>query len=96
MKKEYLAIFVLPKPTYEHAKIAEVIKEASKGDFKQFSLPGGIAYVFSSEIKPWNLTFSTILHNTDSVLIVEIGEEVTHGGFGAVSGWLNTHRPRRD
>lgn len=95
MKKQYFAIFNLPKPTYEHAQIAEVIKQVSAGDFRQFSVPGGIAYVFSSETRAWDISFSRILLNTDSVLIMEIGEEVIHSGFGSMSGWLNTHRPRR-
>lgn len=95
MKKEYFALFSLPKPTYEHAKIADVIREVSGGEFKQFPAPGGIAYVFSSETKPWNLSFSTILLNTDSVMIIEIGEEVATSGFGAMAGWINARRPRK-
>lgn len=91
--KEYLAVFSLPKANNEHAKIADVIRDASKGDFKQFPVPGGIAYVFASEVKPWNISFSKILMNTDSVFIMEIGEEFDMQGFGAMKGWLNSHRP---
>ena len=95
MKKEYFAIFNLPRPTYEHAKIVDVIRTISDGDFKQFPVAGGIAYVFSSDTKPWNVSFSKILLNTDSVAIMEIGEEFSHAGFGALAGWLNARRPRK-
>jgi hypothetical protein len=95
MKKPYFAIFGLPKPTYEHAKIVEVIRAASNGDFKQFPLPGGMGFVFTSEELPWNLSFDRILMNTDSKLIFEIGSNVTHQGYGAAAGWLNSHFPRQ-
>jgi len=95
MKKSYLAIFGLPKPTYEHAKIVEVIRAASGGDFKQFPVPGGMGFMFTSDELPWNLSFSTILMNTDSVLIAEIGTNIHHQGFGAAAGWLNSHFPRK-
>lgn len=93
--KHYFALFNLPKVYPEHAQIVEVIRNASKGDYKQFPVPGGIAYVFATELKPWEISFSKILLNTDSVLIMEIGEEVAHSGFGAMGGWLNSHRPHR-
>ena len=95
MKKPYLAIFGLPNPTYEHAKIVEVIRAASGGDFKQFPIPGGMGFVFTSEELPWNLSFDRILMNTDSVLVTEMGENITHRGFGAAAGWINSHFPRR-
>lgn len=93
--KHYFALFSLPSPTYEHAEIVSVIRAASKGDFKQFPVPGGVAYAYSSELKAWEISFSKILLNTDSVLIMEIGDEVSHAGFGAFGGWLNSHRPRK-
>ena len=93
--KPYLAIFGLPKPTYEHAQIIEVIRAASNGDFKQFPIPGGMGFVFMSEILPWNLSFGKILMNTDTLLITEMTENITHRGFGAVAGWINSHFPRR-
>lgn len=93
MKKLYFATFNLPKPHAEHAKIVEVIREASAGDFKQTVVSGGVAFAFASEIKPWNLSFSKILHNTDSVMIFEIGEEFDIRGYGAIQGWLNARRP---
>lgn len=93
--KPYLAIFGLPKPTYEHAQIIEVIRAASKGDFKQFPIPGGMGFVFSSDTLPWNLSFDKILLNTDTVLITELTENITHRGFGAASGWLNAKFPRK-
>lgn len=95
MKKEYFAIFRLPAPSHEHAKITDVIRDVSNGDFKQIAVPGGIAYVFASETKPWNISFSRVLMNTDSVMIFEIGQETEFSGFGAVKGWIDSHRPRR-
>lgn len=91
--KEYLAVFSLPAPTREHAGIVEVIRAASKGDFKQFAVPGGIAYVYASDLKPWEMSFSKIVMNSDSVFIMEVGQEYTMQGFGAMNGWLNSHRP---
>ncbi|MFN3295218.1 hypothetical protein [Caldimonas sp.] len=95
MKRCYLAIFGLPKPQPEHAKIVEVIRAASGGEFKQFIVPGGIGFMYESEELPWNLSFSRILHNGDTKLIVEIGEKVLLEGYGAAQGWLNTRRPRQ-
>ena len=95
MKKPYLAIFALPKPTHEHAKIIEVIRVASSGDFKQFPIPGGIGFVFTTEQMPWHLSFDEILMNTDSMLITEMGENVANRGFGAAAGWINSHFPRK-
>lgn len=94
-KKPYLAIFGIPGPTSDHLKIVEVIRVASKGDFKQFPVPGGMGFMFTSEMPPWNLSFDRILLNADSKLIVEIGANVTHQGFGAAAGWLNSHFPRK-
>lgn len=52
MKRCYFALFNLPKPQREHARIVEVIRAASVGDFKQFIVPGGIAFVYESEELP--------------------------------------------
>lgn len=95
MTKLYFAIFNLPKPQAEHAKIVEVIREVSSGDFKQTVVSGGVAFAFASETKPWHLSFSKILHNTDSVMIFEIGDEVVISGYGAIQGWINAHRPHK-
>ena len=95
MRRCYLALFGLPKPQREHAKIIEVIRNASGGDFKQFIVPGGIGFMYESENLPWDLSFSQILHAGDTKLIVEIGEKVQLDGYGAAAGWLNTRRPRQ-
>ena len=95
MKRCYLAIFGLPKPQREHVGIVDVIRAASGGDFKQFLVPGGMAFMFESETLPWHLSFSQILHTGDTTLIVEVGENVLLDGYGAAAGWLNTRRPRR-
>lgn len=95
MKRIYLAIFGLPKPQREHAQIVDVIRAASGGEFKQFIVPGGIAFMYESEQLPWNISFSKILHTGDTKIIVEVGEKVLLEGFGSAEGWLNTRRPRR-
>jgi len=95
MKRMYLAMFWLPKPQREHAKLVEVIRAAAVGDIKQFPITGGVAFMFESEVLPWNLSFSKILLNGDSRIIFEVGEKVSMDGFGAAQGWLNTRRPRQ-
>jgi hypothetical protein len=95
MKRLYLAIFGLPKPQREHAKLAEAIRSVAGDDFKQFIVPGGVGYVYESETLPWNMPFGQILHNGDTRIIVEIGEKTLMDGYGAAVGWLNTRRPRR-
>ena len=93
--RSYLAIFGLPKPQREHAKIVEVIRAVSGGEFKQFFVPGGVGFVYDSEELPWNLSFSQILHTGDTKIIVEIGEKVLLEGYGVAEGWQNTRRPRQ-
>jgi hypothetical protein len=94
-KRIYLAIFGLPKPQREHLGIVDVIRATSNGEFKQFVVPQGVGFVFESEELPWNLSFSRILMNGDTRLIMEIGERFCMDGYGAAEGWLNTRRPRR-
>lgn len=95
MKRCYFALFNLPKPQREHIRIVDVIRAASDGDFKQFVVSGGIAFVYESEHMPWDLSFSQILHTGDSKIIIEIGENLQIDGFGSAAGWLNAKRPRR-
>lgn len=95
MERCYFAFFGLPKPTYEHAQIVDVIREASGGDFKQFPIPGGIGFVFKSKTLPWNLNFSRILLNGDTRFITEISPIHYQDGFGAAAGWLNSHFPKK-
>ena len=95
MERCYFAFFGLPKPTYEHAKIVNVIREASNGDFKQFPIPGRMGFVFKSKTLPWNLGFGKILMNGDTRFITEISLIYYQEGFGSVAGWLNLHFPRQ-
>lgn len=96
MTKPYIAIFLLPHPQREHAQIIDVIRAASAGDFKQFVFAGGVAFVYTSTTPPWLLSFSKILHTGDSKLITELSPNgISHDGFGAAAGWLNSHFPRR-
>lgn len=89
----YLALFLLPRAQPEHAKLIEVIKTVSLGDYKQFVIPGGIAYVYMSQTVPWDMPFGKILLNQDSYFITEMAGVWGQRGFGAVEGWLNTRFP---
>lgn len=93
MKRNYLAVFLLPIPQHEHLQIVEVIRAASKGDFKQafFGAFGG-GYLFCSELHPWDLDFGKVLMNDDSLLIVELGEAFTHRNLRIAENWLKAHR----
>lgn len=95
MERCYFAFFGLPKPTYEHAQIVDVIRDASGGDFKQFPIPRGMGFVFKSKTLPWHLGFGKILMNGDTRFITEISPVHYQEGFGAAAGWLNSHFPRR-
>ena len=95
MERCYFAFFGLPKPTYEHAKIVEMICEAFSGDFKQFPIPGGMGFVFKSKILPWHLGFGQILMNGDTRFITEISLIHYQEGFGSAAGWLNSHLSRQ-
>ena len=96
MKRLYLAVFGLPKPHPEHAKIVDVIRAASGGEFTRFVQPPGVWFCYESETPPWLLDFGKILHTGDTRMIVEIGDRLALVGYGAMEGWLNARRPRRD
>lgn len=89
----YLAVFQLPNPTYEHAKIDEVIRDASGSDFKKVVLGGKtVMYLFDSKNKPHTFDFSRILLTGDEVAFFEVSEYFTATGFRAFQGWLDSHR----
>ena len=89
----YIAIFNLPKPTYEHAKIDDVIRGAGVNDFKKVVLGAStVIYLFDSNNKPHNLDFSCILLAGDEVAFFEVGEYFKAIGFRSLQGWLNSHR----
>ncbi len=92
MRRNYLAVFVLPVPQREHAKIVDVIRDASGGDFKAafFGTWGG-GYLFSSELKPWEIGFGKVIMNDDSVLIVELGELFAQDNLRVSENWLKSH-----
>jgi hypothetical protein len=91
----YIAIFNLPKPTYEHAQIDGVIGECCGGDFKKVVLGGStVVYLFDSSQAPHTLDFSKILHAADEVAFFEVGDYFSSTGFRTLSGWLNSHRNR--
>lgn len=90
----YIAVFQLPRPTYEHAKIDDIIRgAATAGDFKKTVLGSStVLYLFDSSEKPHNLSFSKTLMSADEVAFFEVGEYFTATGFRALQGWLNSHR----
>lgn len=92
----YLAVFQLPKPTREHAKIDDVIREsATGGDIKKTVLGAStVLYLFDSTERPHKLSFSRILMSGDEVAFFEIGEYFTATGFRTLQGWLNSHRQK--
>ena len=79
----YFAIFGLPKPHPEHAKLIDVVRDASGGDFKQFIVPGGVGFVYKSKVLPWNLGFGKVLLNGDTRFITEISQVHYQEGYGA-------------
>ena len=89
----YIAIFNLPKPTYEHAQIDDVIRDASSSDFKKVVLGNStVIYLFDSPTKPHHYSFSRILLDGDEVAFFEVNEYFTATGFRALQGWLNSHQ----
>lgn len=89
----YIAIFQLPKPNREHAKIDEVIRDASGNDFKKVVLGANtVVYLFDSSTRPHNFSFSRIMHTGDEVAFFEVGDYFTSDGFRTLAGWLNSHR----
>lgn len=92
MLTKYLAVFLLPKPRPEHKQILDVIKEASGGDFKAaFVGSNCIGYLFKSNLLPWQISFSKILFNDDSVLIIEVGDSFSHQNLRVAENWLKAH-----
>ncbi len=92
----YLAVFQLPRPTREHAKIDDVIRSgATGGDFKKIVLGAStVLYLFDAPRRPHELSFSRILLTGDEVAFFEIGEYFTANGFRTLQGWLNSHRQK--
>lgn len=92
MKKTYLAVFLLPKPRREHAQIVDVINHASGGDYKSaFVGSNCIGYLFNTELELWQISFSTILLNDDSFLIIEAGQDFSHQNLRVAENWLKSH-----
>ena len=92
MKRNYLAIFLLPKPHREHGHLVEIIREVSGGEFKAaFVGAQCIGYVFASELLPWDIGFGKVLMNDDSVLIVELGELFAQQNLRVAENWLKAH-----
>lgn len=95
MPANYLAVFLLPKPQREHARIVDVIREASNGDFKAaFVGSGTVGYLFSSSLPPWKLDFGKVLMNDDAYLITEVGNAFSQARLGSAEGWLKAHAAR--
>lgn len=96
MKRNFLAVFLLPAPQREHAQIVEIIRQASGGDFKSaFAGAQCIGYLFTSELKPWDISFGKVLMNNDSVLIIEVGELHAQQNLRVAENWLTARLPRK-
>lgn len=92
MSRTYLAVFLLPKPRPEHKQLADIIKDVSNGDCKAaFVGSGCIGYLFKSHLMPWQISFSKVLFNDDSSLIIEVGETFSHQNLRAAENWLKAH-----
>jgi len=88
----YIAVFNLPNPTYEHAKIDNVISDASGNNFKKVVLgKSTVIYLFDSSKKPHHYSFSLILLDGDEVAFFEVNDYFHASGFRALQGWLNSH-----
>lgn len=95
MKRKFLALFILPVPEEEHAQIVEVIRHASKGDFKPaYFGAGGGGFLFTSDLMPWDIGFGKILMNNDSLLIVELGDLFAQRNLKVAENWLKAHQSR--
>lgn len=96
MTRKFIATFVLPKPTYEHANIKARIDEWSNGDFKQLVLGGPVVqYLFTSNKSTVDMNFDQCLLNGDSFFLVEIADTFTHRDLHAAGDWLFRHLPDR-
>ena len=96
-RRTYLAVFILPVAKLEHRGIIDVIKKASGGDYTTAFIGASrgsncVGYLFRSHRLPWELSFSKVLMNDDSLLIVEVGEKFTHLNLGKAEAWLKSHR----
>lgn len=88
----YIAIFNLPNPTYEHAKIDDVLRDASSNDFKKVVLgKSTVMYLFDSSKKPHHYDFNLILLDGDEVAFFEVSDYFHAVGFRVFQGWLNSH-----
>ncbi|MEI6317435.1 MAG: hypothetical protein WCS09_02895 [Pseudomonadota bacterium] len=95
MKRMYLALFCLRQVREEHRKLEDVIRAASAGSYTRMLTPNGPMFLYESELLPWQVSFDRILHNDDSLVMVEVGEATRLDGFSAAAGWLNARRPRK-
>lgn len=96
-RRTYLAVFILPVAKREHKGIISVIKDASGGDYKAAFIGASkgsncVGYLFTSHRLPWELSFSKVLLNDDSLLIVEVGEKFAHLNLGKAEAWLKSRR----
>ena len=92
--KHYVGLFYLPKPQREHAQLVPALKSVAC-DVRTIPMGGHCLMVLlASEVLPHNFPLGKIRHTGDQVAWFEIGEYSTTMDFGAVLGWLDSHRPR--
>jgi hypothetical protein len=96
MKRNYLAVFLLPFRDHEHAEIPRIIREFSGGDCHcVFDEGHARGYLFSTEYLPWEISFDNVLMKADSVLIVELGRRSFEKNMRAEDRWLKAHKTAR-
>ena len=98
--RKFLAVFLLPSPQAEHARLVEAIAYHSDGDYKLAFRQGMkdgavVGYLFTSASKAQEMGFGQVLLNEDSYLITELGENYAVEGHNVAEAWLRSKRATR-
>lgn len=103
-RRSFLLLISSPELQEPHARIVQALQFHSDGDFieilKQTSAPRGakvsgepipfvVAYLFSTETPPSQMSFGTLTH--DRYVLVEVGQATWVDGFSRVRAWLERH-----
>lgn len=99
--RKFLAIFILPTPQKEHARLVDAVAYHSDGDytlaFRQGMKDGAvIAYFMTSASNPWEMGFGQVLLNQDKHLILELSERHWLDRMNVAEAWLKAHRRKDD
>lgn len=99
--KKYLAVFILPAPKPENARIRDALEYHSGGDFKMAFTYGAkgqssiIGYLFTTNKPLYEIGFGTAVLNEDSFLLLELGDLCAEQGLNVAYQWMQAHRARR-